>query len=334
MKINRNFDNLVPNYLFADVARKTAEYAAANPDKKIIRLGIGDVTLPLAPVVVEAMKQGAEELAHKETFKGYPEYEGYDFLREAISGYYKSFGVSVSPDEIFVSDGAKSDCGNIGDIFSQDNTVLVTDPVYPVYVDSNIMAGRKIIYAACNEQNGFSAMPDESVKADIIFLCSPNNPTGAAFTFGQLKAWVDYANKNDAVILYDAAYEAFITEDLPRSIYAIEGARTCAIELCSLSKTAGFTGTRCGYTVIPKELERDGHNLYATWYRRQATKFNSSTAFHIPFSALRQQCSARRDSARSARISPTIRRTRALSRLLSMSSVSTIRAARTHPTSG
>ena len=206
MKINRNFDNLVPNYLFADVARKTAEYAAANPDKKIIRLGIGDVTLPLAPVVVEAMKQGAEELAHKETFKGYPEYEGYDFLREAISGYYKSFGVSVSPDEIFVSDGAKSDCGNIGDIFSQDNTVLVTDPVYPVYVDSNIMAGRKIIYTACNEQNGFSAMPDESVKADIIFLCSPNNPTGAAFTFGQLKAWVDYANKNDAVILYDAAY--------------------------------------------------------------------------------------------------------------------------------
>ena len=209
MKINRNFDNLVPNYLFADVARKTAEYAAANPDKKIIRLGIGDVTLPLAPVVVEAMKQGAEELAHKETFKGYPEYEGYDFLREAISGYYKSFGVNVSPDEIFVSDGAKSDCGNIGDIFSQDNTVLVTDPVYPVYVDSNIMAGRKIVYAACNEQNGFSAMPDESVKADIIYLCSPNNPTGAAFTYEQLRAWVDYANKTDAIILYDAAYEAF-----------------------------------------------------------------------------------------------------------------------------
>ena len=311
MKINRNFDNLVPNYLFADVARKTAEYAAANPDKKIIRLGIGDVTLPLAPVVVEAMKQGAEELAHKETFKGYPEYEGYDFLREAISGYYKSFGVSVSPDEIFVSDGAKSDCGNIGDIFSQDNTVLVTDPVYPVYVDSNIMAGRKIIYTACNEQNGFSAMPDESVKADIIFLCSPNNPTGAAFTFGQLKAWVDYANKNDAVILYDAAYEAFITEDLPRSIYAIELAAATRLSRRSLSATV----TIC----MP----------HGTAVRQQ-----SSTAFHIPFSALRQQCSARRDSARSARISPTIRRTRALSRLLSMSSVSTIRAARTHPTSG
>ncbi|MBR1483321.1 MAG: LL-diaminopimelate aminotransferase [Ruminococcus sp.] len=274
MKINKHFDDLVPNYLFADVARKTAAFAAAHPDARIIRLGIGDVTLPLAPVVVEAMKRGAEEMAHKETFKGYPEYEGYAFLREAISDYYKRFGVTVSADEIFVSDGAKSDCGNIGDIFAQDNTVLVTDPVYPVYVDSNIMAGRKIVYAACNEQNGFAALPDESVEADIIYLCSPNNPTGAAYTCEELKQWVDYANRRGAVILYDAAYEAFITEDLPRSIFAVEGARTCAIELCSLSKTAGFTGTRCGYTVIPKELERDGHNLYDTWYRRQATKFN------------------------------------------------------------
>ena len=274
MKINKNFDNLVPNYLFADVAKKTAEYAAAHPDKKIIRLGIGDVTLPLAPVVVEAMKRGAEDLAHKESFKGYPDYEGYEFLRQAIADYYKGFGVSVAADEIFVSDGAKSDCGNIGDIFSQDNTVLVTDPVYPVYVDSNIMAGRKIVYAASNRENGFAAMPDESVKADIIYLCSPNNPTGSAYTAEQLKEWVDYAIKNDAIILYDSAYEAFITEDLPRSIYAIEGARQCAIEMCSLSKTAGFTGTRCGYTIIPRELERDGHNIYATWYRRQATKFN------------------------------------------------------------
>ncbi len=264
MKINKNFDNLVPNYLFADVAKKTAEYAAAHPDKKIIRLGIGDVTLPLAPVVVEAMKRGAEDLAHKESFKGYPDYEGYEFLRQAIADYYKGFGVSVAADEIFVSDGAKSDCGNIGDIFSQDNTVLVTDPVYPVYVDSNIMAGRKIVYAASNRENGFAAMPDESVKADIIYLCSPNNPTGSAYTAEQLKEWVDYAIKNDAIILYDSAYEAFITEDLPRSIYAIEGARQCAIEMCSLSKTAGFTGTRCGYTIIPRELERDGHNIYAT----------------------------------------------------------------------
>ncbi len=274
MKINKNFDNLVPNYLFAEIAKRVNDYQAANPDKDIIRLGIGDVTLPLAPVVVEAMKKGADDLAKKETFKGYPDYEGYAFVRKAISDYYKSFGVDVAADEILISDGAKSDCGNIGDIFDKDNVVLVTDPVYPVYVDSNIMAGRKILYANSTKENNFTAMPDESVHADIIYLCSPNNPTGAAYTAEQLKAWVDYAVKNDAVILYDCAYEAFITEDVPRSIFAIEGARNCAIEFCSLSKTAGFTGTRCGYTVIPKELERDGHNLYKTWYRRQATKFN------------------------------------------------------------
>lgn len=274
MKINRNFDNLVPNYLFAEVASRTNKFISENPDKKVIKLGIGDVTLPLAPVVVDAMKKGADELAVKETFKGYPDYEGYEFVRQAVSDYYKSFGVTVNADEIFISDGAKSDCGNIGDIFSADNTVLVTDPVYPVYVDSNIMAGRKIVYADSTKENGFAAMPDDSVKADIIYLCSPNNPTGSAYTYEQLKAWVEYALKNDAIILYDAAYEAFITEDLPRSIFAIDGARKCAIEMCSLSKTAGFTGTRCGYTVIPRELERDGHNIYKTWYRRQATKFN------------------------------------------------------------
>ena len=274
MKVNHNFDNLVPNYLFADVARKTNEFAAANPEKEIIRLGIGDVTLPLAPIVVEAMKKGCEDLKYQETFKGYPDYEGYDFVREAIADYYKSFGVTVHADEIFVSDGAKSDCGNLPDIFAQDNTVLVTDPVYPVYVDANIMAGRRIVYASSNRDNHFLAMPDERVKADLIYLCSPNNPTGAAYSAGQLKEWVAYALKNDAVILYDAAYEAFITDDSPRSIFAIDGARECAIELCSLSKTAGFTGTRCGYTVIPKELKRDGHSLHALWYRRQATKFN------------------------------------------------------------
>ena len=274
MKINRYFDNLVPNYLFADVARKTNEYAAAHPDKEILRLGIGDVTLPLAPIVVAAMKKGCQDLMYKETFKGYPEYEGYDFVREAIAGYYKTFGVTVHPDEIFVSDGAKSDCGNLPDIFAQDNTVLVTDPVYPVYVDANIMAGRNILYASSNKENHFLAMPDESVKADIIYLCSPNNPTGAAYSAEQLKVWIDYALKNDAIILYDAAYEAFIGDDSPRSIFAVEGARMCAVELCSLSKTAGFTGTRCGYTVIPKELKRDGHSLHNLWYRRQATKFN------------------------------------------------------------
>ena len=275
MKINHNFDNLVPNYLFAEVAKRTSDFIAKHPDKKVIKLGIGDVTLPLAPVVVEAMKQGAEELGKKETFKGYPDYEGYEFARQAIADYYKSFGVTVGVDEILINDGAKSDSGNIGDIFSDENVVLVTDPVYPVYVDSNIMAGREIVYANSNEANGFAAMPDENVKADIIYLCSPNNPTGSAYTYDELKAWVDYANKNDAIIIYDAAYEAFITEDnSPRSIFAIDGARTCAIELCSLSKTAGFTGTRCGYTVIPKELERDGHNIYKLWYRREATKFN------------------------------------------------------------
>lgn len=274
MKINRNYDNLVPNYLFAEVAKRTSDFISKNPDKKVIKLGIGDVTLPLAPVVVEAMKQGAEELGNKETFKGYPDYEGYEFLRKAISDYYKSFGVKVAPDEVFVSDGAKSDCGNIGDIFSEDNTVLVTDPVYPVYVDSNIMAGRKIVYANSTEKNGFAAMPPKDVKADIIYLCSPNNPTGSAYTYNELEAWIEYALENDAIILYDAAYEAFITEELPRSIFAVEGAEKCAIEFCSLSKTAGFTGTRCGYTIIPKALERDGHNLNKLWYRRQATKFN------------------------------------------------------------
>lgn len=274
-KVNKNFENLVPSYLFAEIAKRVNEFTAKNPDKKIIRLGIGDVTLPLAPAVVEAMKKGCDEMGVKETFKGYPDYEGYGFLREAISEYYKSFGVSVSPDEILINDGAKSDAGNIGDIFSADNTVLVTDPVYPVYVDSNIMAGRKILYADANEENGFCAMPDPDVKADIIYLCSPNNPTGSCYTKAQLKEWIDYANVNNSLIIYDAAYEAFITEDdVPRSILEIEGARTCAIEMCSLSKTAGFTGTRCGYTVIPKELVLDGVNIYKLWYRRLSTKFN------------------------------------------------------------
>lgn len=280
MKTNENFKNLKESYLFADIAKRVKDYTAKNPDKKVIKLGIGDVTLPLAPVVIEAMKKGCDELGVKETFKGYPDYEGYEFLRTAISDYYKSFGVEVAANEILVSDGAKSDVGNIADIFSEDNVVLVTDPVYPVYVDANIMAGRKIIYANSTEENGFCAMPDKNVKADIIYLCSPNNPTGAAYTKAQLKEWVDYAIINNAIILYDSAYEAFISDSkIPRSIFAVEGARKCAIEFCSLSKTAGFTGTRCGYTVIPHELEmktKDGDmvNIYKLWYRRQATKFN------------------------------------------------------------
>lgn len=274
MKINHNYDNLVPNYLFAEIAKRTNKFIEENPDKKVIKLGIGDVTLPLAPVVVDAFKKGIDELGEKATFKGYPDYEGYEFVRQAVADYYASFGVTVGADEILINDGAKSDTGNFGDIFSEENIVLVTDPVYPVYVDSNIMSGRKIVLAPANKENGFCAMPDENVKADIIYLCSPNNPTGSAYTASQLKTWIDYALKNDAIILYDCAYEAFITDDCPRSIFAIEGARQCAIEFCSLSKTAGFTGVRCGYTVIPKELERDGHNIYKLWYRREATKFN------------------------------------------------------------
>lgn len=274
-KVNTNFDNLVPSYLFAEIAKRVTDFTKENPDKPVIRLGIGDVTLPLAPIVIDAMKKGCDELGNKETFKGYPDYEGYLFAREAVANYYKSFGVEVDADEILINDGAKSDAGNITDIFSQDNVVLVPDPVYPVYVDTNIMGGRKIVYVNGTEENGFNPEPDSSVHADLIYLCSPNNPTGAAMNKSQLKAWVDYAIANNAIIFYDSAYEAFIEDpDIPRSIFAIEGARKCAIEMCSLSKTAGFTGTRCGYTVIPKELEMDGKNIYKLWYRRQSTKFN------------------------------------------------------------
>lgn len=280
-KMNSHFLELKKSYLFIEIGKRVREYIDAHPDNKIIRMGIGDVTQPLAPCVVAAMKKAADEMGVKETFRGYEDSGmGYDFLRRAVSGYYKSFGVEVGADEILISDGAKSDCGNIGDIFDADNTVLVTDPAYPVYVDSNVMGGRKIIYADSNEENGFAAMPDKSVHADIIYLCSPNNPTGSVYTKAQLKEWVDYAKANDAVIIFDSAYEAFITEpDLPRSIFAVEGARECAIEICSLSKTAGFTGTRCGYTVIPKELMISSPNgekisFMQLWCRRQGSKFN------------------------------------------------------------
>lgn len=277
MKLNSDFKNIKESYLFAEVAARTGAYAKAHPDKKIIRLGIGDVTLPLAPSVIAALHSAVDEMSAKQTFKGYGPYEGYEFLRSAISGYYNTFGVEVGLDEIFVSDGAKSDLGNILDIFSAENTILITDPVYPVYVDTNIMAGRKVIFAGANESNGFLPMPDKSVKADVIYICSPNNPTGAAYTKDQLKEWVDYANSLGAVILYDAAYECFITEEnLARSIFQIEGAKTCAIEFCSLSKMAGFTGTRCGYTVIPKQLSSEGQNANAMWLRRQATKYNGA----------------------------------------------------------
>ncbi|MBQ9698218.1 MAG: LL-diaminopimelate aminotransferase [Acidaminococcaceae bacterium] len=278
--VNGNYAALQDSYLFSQVAYKVAAFAAAHPEKKIIRLGIGDVTLPLAPAVVEAMQKAVAEMGVKETFRGYGPEQGYDFLHEALVSYYAGFGVKLESSEIFISDGAKSDCGNITDIFDDANVILVPDPVYPVYLDTNIMRGRQIIFMKGSPSNDFLPMPDPSVKADIIYLCSPNNPTGAAYSKTQLEAWVAYAKKQDAIILYDAAYEAFIVDkNLPRSIFLIEGAKECAIELCSFSKTAGFTGTRCGYTVVPLSLKRKSKNgkemsLNKMWLRRQTTKFN------------------------------------------------------------
>ena len=283
--INENFQKLPGSYLFAEIARRTAAYQAANPDKQLIKLGIGDVTRPLAPSVIQAMHKAVDEMGSADTFMGYGPYEGYDFLRQDIITHdYAPYGVSLSKDEIFVSDGAKSDCGNIGDIFSVNNVVAVCDPVYPVYVDANAMAGRagdydgekwtELVYMPCTAENGF--FPELPVKVpDMIYLCFPNNPTGMAATKAQLKLWVDYANEHGSVILYDSAYEAFIREDgIPHSIYEVPGAKTCAIEFRSYSKTAGFTGTRCAYTVIPKELKVNGVSLAELWLRRQSTKYN------------------------------------------------------------
>ncbi len=287
VKINENYLKLPGSYLFSEVARRIAAYTAAHPQATITKLSIGDVTRPLVPAVIEAMHKAVDEMGTAEGFHGYGPEQGYPFLREAIAQYdYAARGVDIQADEIFVSDGAKSDCGNIGDIFGVDNVVAVCDPVYPVYVDTNAMAGRageyqeelgkwnKLIYMPCVEANGFSPEPPKE-KADIIYLCFPNNPTGAVANREQLKAWVDYANQNGSVILYDSAYEVFITqEDVPHSIFEIEGARTCAIEFRSFSKTAGFTGNRCAYTVVPKDLERGGVKLNTMWNRRQSTKFN------------------------------------------------------------
>ncbi len=275
MKINENYLNLKDSYLFATVNRKAREYQAANPDKKVIKLGIGDVTIPLCSAVTEAMHKAVDEMATKENFHGYGPEQGYDFLKAAVQNYYGQRNVTLALDEIFISDGAKSDVGNILDIFDKDNVVLIPDPVYPVYVDTNVMAGREVKFMNANADNGFLAMPDPAVHADIIYMCSPNNPTGAVYSKEQLKVWVDYAIANDAVILFDAAYEVFVAEEsLPRSIFEVEGARQCAIEFCSFSKTAGFTGTRCGYTIVPTELVRGGQSLNKLWLRRQTTKFN------------------------------------------------------------
>ena len=275
MKLNTNYLNVNDSYLFSTIAKKVAAYQQAHPDKTVLRLRIGDVTLPLAPAVISALHSAVDEMANKDTFRGYGPEQGYGFLKDSIAAYYKERGVQLAGDEIFISDGAKSDLGNILDLFSQDNVVLVPDPVYPVYVDTNVMAGRKIIYADANEANGFLPMPDYSMDADLIYICSPNNPTGAAYTVAQLKEWVNYATKKGAIILYDAAYECFVeSEGLARSVYQVEGAKNCAIEFCSFSKMAGFTGTRCGYTVVPEAIEKDGLSVNKMWLRRQTTKFN------------------------------------------------------------
>jgi len=279
-KFNENFLELKESYLFSEVAKRVSVFQQKNPNRSVIRLGIGDVTLPLGKTVVEAMHSAADEMGKAESFRGYGPEQGYDFLREAIQGHYKTFGVELDTDEIFVSDGAKSDTGNITDLFSKDNTVLIPDPVYPVYVDTNTMNARNIVFINGTAENNFLPMPDKSVHADIIYICSPNNPTGACYNRAQLREWVDYALKNDAVILFDSAYECFISDsELPHSIYEIEGAEKCAVEFCSLSKTAGFTGTRCGYTIVPKAItskSADGRemSLNKMWNRRQCTKFN------------------------------------------------------------
>ena len=286
--INQNFRKLPGGYLFPEIGRRVRAFSAQNPPMPLIRLGIGDVTQPLAPVVVDAMVKASREMGVKETFRGYCEETccAYDFLRFAIRDSYRERGVEIADDEIFVSDGAKTDCGSIGDIFSSDNVVAVCDPVYPVYVDTSAMAGRagdfdgekwtNLVYLPCTAENGFfPSLPAGDRVPDLIYICSPNNPTGAAATKEQLQVWVDYANAHGSVILFDSAYEAFITQpDVPHSIFEVEGARTCAIEFRSLSKSAGFTGTRCAYTVIPKALEREGVSLHALWNRRQGSKFN------------------------------------------------------------
>lgn len=271
MKLNKNFDKIKDSYLFADIADKAAAYMKEHPDAKLIKLGIGDVTIPLCPAVIQAGVKAVEEMGWAESFRGYGPYEGYEFLRSAVKNYYGLRGVNLGMDEIFISDGAKSDIGNIVDLFSEDNVVLVPDPVYPVYVDTNLMSGRKIIYADATEKNGFLPMPDGKIDCDIIYMCSPNNPTGAVYDKTGLKAWVDYAKSKNAIILFDSAYEFYVTDkSLPRSVYEVDGADEVAVEFCSLSKTAGFTGTRCGYTVIPKKLGQ----LNRMWLRRQSTKYN------------------------------------------------------------
>lgn len=278
MKLNTNALQLAENYLFSEVARRIRAYQAANPEKPVLKLSIGDVTRPLPAIITEAMQRASAEMGCAETFHGYGDEQGEKFLREAIAKYYTKRGVTVSPDDVFVSDGAKSDLGNLCDLFDADNTVLLPNPVYPVYYDTSVMSGRRVHFLNGTTENGFLPMPDTTVHADVIYLCSPNNPTGAVYSAEQLKAWVDYANAQGAVILFDAAYEAYIRDSmLPHSIYEIAGAETCAIEINSLSKMAGFTGVRCGWTVVPAALMQGDVSLRHMWFRRTATKYNGNS---------------------------------------------------------
>lgn len=274
LKPNMYYDQLKESYLFYNIAQKTKKYLELHPEQTLLRMGIGDVSLPLCDAVIRALHEAVNEQAEKESFHGYMPECGALFLREAIAEYYKKNGIQLSVEEVFVSSGASDELGDILDLFDRENSALVIEPAYPAYVDANTMAGRKIIHLASGKENGFLPEPGEDAKADILYICSPNNPTGAVFSYEQLQKWVDFANENGSVILFDAAYEAFIEEDLPHSIFELEGAKTCAIEICSLSKTAGFTGTRLGYTVIPKELQRNGMNLNEMWVRNRTTKTN------------------------------------------------------------
>ena len=272
--VNPNYARLKDSYLFFNISRKVKAWQAEHPGMKLYRLGIGDVSLPLVPAVTGALRAAAEDQGNPERFQGYTPECGLPFFREAVAGYYAGRGIRVEPEEAFVSSGASDELGDILDLFDASSAACIMEPAYPAYLDASIMAGRKIVTLSAGPENGFLPLPDPEPEADLIYLCSPNNPTGAVYSREQLKRWVDYANARGAVILFDAAYEAFIEEDLPRSILEIEGARTCAIEICSLSKTAGFTGTRLGYTVIPRELERQGMSLNAMWVRNRTTKTN------------------------------------------------------------
>lgn len=276
MKINKNYLNLKENYLFATVAEKIKKFKNENPNKLVINMGIGDVTQPLCNEVVHELKKATDEMKNEKTFKGYGPYEGYEFLRSVIKNHYEnSFGAHLNLNEIFINDGAKSDCGNILNIFEKGQTVLIVDPTYPAYVDTNIMKGNKIVFTNATKENCFLPEPNNKQNVDLIYICSPNNPTGATYSKQQLKRWVNYAIEQNAIILFDSAYNAFVEDEtLPRSIFEIENAKSCAIEICSLSKTAGFTGVRCGFTIIPKELKRSNVSINELWLRHQTANFN------------------------------------------------------------